>query len=128
MKELTQTPAWRKLTEHFQQVKDLQMRDLFAADPQRFERFSLRCGDLLLDYSKNRITEQTMQLLLELAHECDVKGWAQRMFSGEKINFTEQRAVLHTALRNRSNTPVMVDGKDVMPLVNAVLAADACLL
>ena len=121
MKELTQTPAWRKLTEHFQQVKELQMRDLFAADPQRFERFSLRCGDLLLDYSKNRITEQTMQLLLELAQECDVKGWAQRMFSGEKINFTEQRAVLHTALRNRSNTPVMVDGKNVMPLVNAVL-------
>jgi glucose-6-phosphate isomerase len=121
MKTATQTAAWSKLAAHFEQVRNLQMRDLFAADPQRFERFSLRCGDLLLDYSKNRITAETMALLLELARECDVMGWAQRMFSGEKINFTEQRAVLHTALRNRSNTPVMVDGTDVMPAVNAVL-------
>jgi glucose-6-phosphate isomerase len=117
----TRTKAWKQLTAHYQQVSDLHMRDLFADDPQRFERFSLRCGDLLLDYSKNRITAETMQLLFDLAEECDVRGWAQRMFSGEKINFTEQRAVLHTALRNRSNTPVEVDGQDVMPKVNAVL-------
>jgi len=117
-----QTEAWKKLRTHFAQVKDLHMRELFASDPQRFDRFSLQCGDLLLDYSKNRITEQTMALLFELAAECEVKDWARRMFNGEKINFTEQRAVLHTALRNRSNTPVMVDGEDVMPMVNAVLA------
>jgi len=118
----TQTKAWKKLQAHFVQVKDLHMRDLFASDPQRFDRFSLQCGDLLLDYSKNRVTEQSMALLFELAAECEVKDWARRMFDGEKINFTEQRAVLHTALRNRSNTPVMVDGEDVMPMVNAVLA------
>jgi glucose-6-phosphate isomerase len=117
----TRTETWNKLQAHFEQVKDLHMRELFAQDPQRFDRFSLRCGDLLLDFSKNRITEQTMTLLFGLAAECDVKGWAQRMFIGEKINFTEHRAVLHTALRNRSNTPVMVDGEDVMPHVNAVL-------
>jgi glucose-6-phosphate isomerase len=122
MTDPTRTQAWKKLEAHFQQVKNLHMRDLFEADPQRFERFSLRCGDLLLDYSKNRITEATLQLLFELAGECDVGGWTQRMFSGGKINFTEQRAVLHTALRNRSNIPVLVDGEDVMPGVNAVLA------
>jgi glucose-6-phosphate isomerase len=121
MTKTTQTTAWKKLGNHYHKVKDLHMRDLFAADTQRFDRFSLRCGELLLDYSKNRISEETMALLLELASECDVKVWAQRMFSGEKINFTEQRAVLHTALRNRSNTPVCVDGEDVMPQVNAVL-------
>lgn len=117
----TQTKAWKQLDAHYTQVKDVHMRDLFMEDPQRFERFSLRCGELLLDYSKNRITDETMRLLFDLAEACDVKGWAQRMFSGEKINFTEQRAVLHTALRNRSNTPVKVDGEDVMPVVNAVL-------
>ncbi|MGD8843095.1 MAG: glucose-6-phosphate isomerase, partial [Gammaproteobacteria bacterium] len=112
MTKPNQTQAWDKLLAHFDQAKDLHMRDLFDTDPQRFERFSLRCGDLLLDYSKNRITDQTMALLFELAGECDVRGWTQRMFSGEKINFTERRAVLHTALRNRGNTPVMVDGED----------------
>jgi glucose-6-phosphate isomerase len=121
MMKPTQTAAWGKLVEHFGQVGALQMRDLFAADAQRFERFSLRCGDLLLDYSKNRITAQTLALLFELARERDVAGWTQRLFSGDRINVTEQRAVLHTALRNRSNTPVLVDGKDVMPSINAVL-------
>jgi glucose-6-phosphate isomerase len=121
MTKPNQTRAWQKLATHFEQVGDLHMRDMFAADSQRFERFSLRCGDLLLDYSKNRITDQTMALLFELATECDVKGWAKRMFEGEKINFTERRAVLHTALRNRGNTPVVVDGEDVMPGVNRVL-------
>jgi glucose-6-phosphate isomerase len=121
MTKPNQTRAWDKLVAHFEQVNDLHMRDLFAADAQRFERFSLRCGDLLLDYSKNRITDQTMALLFELAGECDVRAWTQRMFSGEKINFTERRAVLHTALRNRGNSPVRVDGEDVMPAVNRVL-------
>ena len=97
------------------------MRDLFAADPGRFERFSLQVGELLLDYSKNRITDETMSLLVRLAEEADVTGWRERMFSGDKINHTENRAVLHVALRNRSNHPVMVDGEDVMPKVNAVI-------
>jgi glucose-6-phosphate isomerase len=97
------------------------MRDLFARDPERFERFSLRLGDILFDYSKNRITEETMSLLLSLARQADLAERIEAMFSGEKINTTEGRAVLHVALRNRSNRPVLVDGQDVMPEVNRVL-------
>ncbi len=122
MTDPTQTPAWKQLAAHYQQVKDLHMRDLFAADNERFAHFSLRCDELLLDYSKNRITAETLSLLFALAEQCDVRGWTRRMFSGEKINLTEGRAVLHTALRNCANTPVYVDGEDVMPAVNAVLA------
>jgi len=121
MTKLTQLPAWQALQAHFEQVGDLHMRDLFAADPQRFDRYSLRCGDLLLDYSKNRITDGTLDLLFSLARESGLPDWIERMFRGDRINFTEQRAVLHTALRNRSNTPVCVDGEDVMPEVNRVL-------
>ncbi len=121
MSKLKETPAWKALDAHYDEVKHLQMRDLFAEDPERFNKFSLRSGDLLLDYSKNRITADTLELLLNLARECEVESWTQRMFNGEKINFTEQRAVLHTALRNRSNTPVRVDGENVMPMINAVL-------
>ena len=97
------------------------MRDLFTADPARFEKFSLRMNDLLLDYSKNRITEETMKLLFGLARQARVETWRDRMFRGEKINITEGRPVLHVALRNRSNRPITVDGVDVMPSVNAVL-------
>ena len=114
-------PVCRLLQAHYAQMAALHMRDLFAADPARFERFSLQVGELLLDYSKNRITDETMALLVRLAGEADVAGWRERMFNGEKINHTENRAVLHVALRNRSNRPVMVDGKDVMPNVNAVI-------
>ena len=114
-------PVCRLLQAHHAQMAALHMRDLFAADPARFERFSLQVGELLLDYSKNRITDETMALLVRLAAEADVAGWRERMFNGEKINHTENRAVLHVALRNRSNRPVMVDGKDVMPNVNAVI-------
>lgn len=114
--------AAEQLSQHFLQAEKLHLRDLFAADPERFERFSLRVSDLFLDYSKNRVTDETMSLLNELARTADVEGWRERMFSGEKINNTEDRAVLHVALRNRSNQPVMVDGEDVMPEVNAVLA------
>ena len=121
MSKLKETSAWQALEAHYDTVKDLQMRNLFAEDPGRFDRFSLRSNDLLLDFSKNRITDETLGLLLDLARECEVQDWARRMFGGEKINFTEQRAVLHTALRNRSNTPVYVDGENVMPVVNAVL-------
>jgi glucose-6-phosphate isomerase len=114
-------PAWQALSHHQQEIGDLHMRDLFAADPQRFERFSLRFHDILFDFSKNRITEKTLPLLLDLAHQAGLEQKIEAMFSGEKINITEKRAVLHTALRNRSNTPVFVDGQDVMPEVNRVL-------
>ncbi len=114
-------PVCRQLRAHQVQMAGVHMRDLFAADPQRFEHLSLQVGGVLLDYSKNRITEETMKLLVRLAEEADVVGWRERMFGGEKINHTENRAVLHVALRNRSNTPVIVDGEDVMPKVNAVI-------
>jgi glucose-6-phosphate isomerase len=114
-------PVCRQLQAHHAQMEAVHMRDLFAADPARFERFSLRVGDMLLDYSKNRITDETMRLLVRLAEESDVTGWRERMFSGEKINNTENRAVLHVALRNRSNHPVIVDGEDVMQKVNSVI-------
>jgi glucose-6-phosphate isomerase len=117
----TQTPAWQALTQHFQEISPLHMRDMFAEDMQRAEKLTLQVDDFLLDYSKQRINHTTLDLLLQLAQQCDIEGWRARMFSGEKINFTENRAVLHTALRNRSNQPVLVDGKDVMPEVNRVL-------
>ncbi|SFV28697.1 glucose-6-phosphate isomerase [Thermoflavifilum thermophilum] len=117
----TETQAWKALQQHFQQMRKVHMRDLFARDPERFEKFSLRFGDILFDYSKNIITEETMSLLLELAHACKVKEAIEAMFSGEKINETENRAVLHVALRNRSDEPIYLDGQNVMPQVNAVL-------
>lgn len=98
------------------------MRELFAKDPERFNKFSIEFGGILYDFSKNRITEETLDLLVSLAEQAKVKEMAEAMFTGEKINVTERRAVLHTALRNRSNNPVYVDGKDVMPDVNRVLA------
>jgi len=117
----TTSPAWQALTAHYETLAPIHMRDLFSEDPQRFERFSLRFDDILLDYSKNRITEETMRLLLDLAEQAKLQNRIERMFSGEKINITEDRAVLHVALRNRSNRPIAVDGRDVMPEVNAVL-------
>jgi glucose-6-phosphate isomerase len=122
MSTLTQSPAWQELQIHFKQVADKHMRQFFEDDPSRFDKFSLRFNDFLLDYSKNRITSQTMRLLFDLARQAEVEAWREKMFNGEKINFTEDRAVLHIALRNRSNRPIKVDGKDVMPGVNAVLA------
>jgi len=122
MAALTTLPVWQTLCQHQQSVVKLHMRDLFANDPLRFEKYSFKLDDILFDFSKHRITDETLPLLFQVAREADIEGWRDRMFAGEKINFTENRAVLHTALRNRSNTPVMVDGKDVMPDVNAVLA------
>ncbi|GAV19132.1 glucose-6-phosphate isomerase [Mariprofundus micogutta] len=121
MSELTQTSQWQKLAAHAEQMKQVHMRDLFSEDTDRFETFSTHFNDILVDYSKNIITKDTMAMLMDLARERDVSGWTERMFKGEKINNTEGRAVLHTALRNRSNTPVIVDGHDVMPDVNRVL-------
>lgn len=122
MSSLTQYPVWQKLCHHQQAMSAIHMRDLFAKDANRFSKYSLKFSDLLLDYSKHRIDDKTLPMLMQLAREANIEGWRDRMFAGNKINITENRAVLHTALRNRSNTPVMVDGKDVMPDVNAVLA------
>ena len=118
----TQTAAWQALQKHFDEMKDVTIADLFAKDGGRCSKFSALFDDqMLVDYSKNRITEETLAKLQDLAKECDLAGAIKSMFSGEKINRTENRAVLHVALRNRSNTPILVDGKDVMPEVNAVL-------
>lgn len=122
MSQLTHSPAWRALAEHQSAIAARHMRDLFAADPARFDTFSLRFGDILFDYSKNRMTEETMRLLFNLAEQQGLAGKIAAMFSGEKINNTEGRAVLHIALRNRANRPILVDGQDVMPEVNRVLA------
>ncbi|HQH35467.1 MAG TPA: hypothetical protein PLS77_07120, partial [Anaerolineaceae bacterium] len=122
MTRLTHLPSWQKLSRHYQDISQLHMRDLFDQDPRRFERFSVKLGEILFDYSKNRITVETVPLLMELAREAGLDEFIRAMFSGEKINNTEERAVLHVALRNRSNTPVIVDGQDVMPEVNRVLA------
>jgi glucose-6-phosphate isomerase len=121
MSSLDESPAWQALIQHRRKIGELHMRDLFAQDPQRFERFSLRLGDILFDFSKNRITAETMRLLFDLARQADLARWIEAMFTGQKINATEGRAVLHIALRNRSNDPIFVDGRDVMPEVNRVL-------
>jgi glucose-6-phosphate isomerase len=117
------TKAWQQLETHYQtEIKGTQMRSLFAADPQRFSRYSLRLDDILFDYSKNLVNDKTLALLRGLAEECKVKEAIEAMFTGEKINQTEDRSVLHTALRNIPGTPVYSDGKDVMPDVLRVLA------
>ncbi len=121
MPTLTTSTAWTHLAAHYDTIKDVHMRDLFAQDDTRFEAFSLKLDDILFDYSKNRITSETMGNLFALARERGLPEMIEAMFSGSKINVTENRAVLHIALRNRSNTPILVDGKDVMPEVNAVL-------
>ena len=114
--------AAEQLAAHRARVAPLQLRDLFATDPQRFAAMSLNCGPLLIDYSKNRVTSETLRLLFDLAREANIEEQIQAMFRGEKINNTENRAVLHTALRNRTNTPVIVDGVDVMPQINDILS------
>jgi glucose-6-phosphate isomerase len=120
---LAQSQAWQALQSHYQEIKDKHLRELFT-DAQRFARFSIHdeSMSMLLDYSKNIITAKTMELLINLAREARVEEYRKKMFSGEKINWTENRAVLHVALRNRMNTPILVDGRDVMPAINEVLA------
>jgi glucose-6-phosphate isomerase len=122
MHSLTQTDIWQALVDHQRSIEAIHMRDLFTDDPRRAEKFSLHLDDLLLDYSKNRITDETLDLLLKLARETRVEWLRDQMFAGEAINVTEQRASLHVALRNRANSAVLVDGSDVMPAVNRVLA------
>jgi glucose-6-phosphate isomerase len=122
MSALTSSPAWQALLDHQMSIATTTMRELFAADPQRFAKMSREACGVFVDWSKHRATDETMRLLLALAQQADVAGWRDKMFSGAKINGTEDRAVLHVALRNRSNRPILVDGSDVMPQVNAVLA------
>ncbi|MDR1959758.1 MAG: glucose-6-phosphate isomerase [Planctomycetaceae bacterium] len=122
MPELTQLKSWKSLQNQYEETKNIHMRQQFADDPQRFERFSVFWKDFLFDYSKNRIDEKTLALLLELAREQNLSQAIDAMFRGEKINITEKRSVLHTALRNRSNRPIFVDGEDIMPEINRVFA------
>lgn len=120
--DFTTTRAYKYLVDHFLTLNEKSLKDLFAEDPTRFDKFSITFNDILLDYSKNRINDQTFALLIQLAKECKLDEAIEAMFSGEKINVTEGRQVLHTALRNQSNEPVIVDGEDIMPKVRAVLA------
>lgn len=117
----TQTESWKALEAHFEKMKEVQMKDLFTEDEHRFNEFSSTFNDILVDYSKNIITQETLDLLRSLAQECGLKEAIEVMFSGDKINRTEDRSVLHIALRNRSKEPIFVEGKDVMPEVNAAL-------
>ncbi|MDR1923305.1 MAG: glucose-6-phosphate isomerase [Planctomycetaceae bacterium] len=124
MSKLTQSAAWTALSEHRKSLENISLRQLFLDNPNRFDQFSILFDKqkILFDYSKNRITKDTLRLLFDLAREMNVVGMREAMFSGEKINNTENRAVLHTALRNRSNKSIFVDGKDVMPEIKDVLA------
>ena len=121
MKHLSELPAWRQLWPHYEEMKSVHMRDLFTQDPDRARRYWLEVGGLTLDYAKNRITGQTLNGLFELARESGLPEKMRAMFAGEKINHTENRAALHIALRNRADTPIYVDGENVMPKVNSVL-------
>ncbi len=121
MSTLVNSPAYAALAEHHAKTRQLHMRDLFQADPNRFAKFSVRFDDILFDFSKHRLTNETLPLLVEFAKQAKLGDFIQRMFSGDKINFTENRAVLHTALRNRKNRPILVDGQDIMPGINRVL-------
>jgi glucose-6-phosphate isomerase len=121
IKPLTQRPAWKALTAHHEELQKLHLRKLFADDPKRGERLAIEAAGLYLDYSKNRITDETLKLLVQLAHESDLSGRIAAMFSGEKINVTENRAVLHVALRAPKDATIVVDGKNVVPEVHTVL-------
>ncbi len=121
-KTVNKTRAWKRLEHHYKTMRKVEMRDMFAKDPQRAERYSINLDAMMLDYSKNRINDRTMKYLLALAKECKLPEKIEQMFSGDKINLTENRAVLHTALRNRDNTPIYVDGKNIMSQINEVLA------
>ena len=116
---LTQRPAWQALEKHYQQIKDKHLRDLFKDDPERGKRFTAQALGLYLDYAKHRVTGETMKLLIDLAVACNLPERREAMFSGEKINVTEKRAVLHAALRAPRDAHILVDGHDVVPDVHA---------
>lgn len=117
----TTTDSWKKLEDHFQDFGKVHLRNLFEEDPQRFAKFSLTFENILVDFSKNRMSGKTMDLLFSLAKECGLSEAIKAMYAGENINYTENRSVLHIALRNQSNSPILVNGEDVMPEVNKVL-------
>ena len=117
----TTTAAWAALTAHYNEIKKTPMKDLFKEDPKRFSKYSLTQGDILFDFSKNIISDKTLELLFQLAKECQLQDAIKAMFNGEKINVTENRAVLHTALRAPAGASVMVDGQNVVPQVQEVL-------
>src|SRR3990167_11251617 len=119
--KLTDLPSYSKLESHFAQIKDKNLRELFSEDPERAKKFSLEIENIFLDFSKNRITQETLALLLALAQDSKVKESIEAMFSGEKINTTENRAVLHVALRNMLDSQIVVDGANVMEEINNVL-------
>src|SRR5258708_31983340 len=118
---LTQRPAWKALDAHYQQFREVHLRTLFAQDPQRGERLTTEAVGLYYDYSKNRLNDETLRLLLQLAEECGLRARIDAMFRGEKINVTEQRAVLHVALRAPKGASIVVDGENVVPQVHAVV-------
>src|SRR5947208_10490802 len=122
---LTQRPAWKALEDHYQEIRNIHLRTLFAEDPKRGQRLTLEDAGIYLDYSKNRITDDTLRLLLQLAETAGLRERIDAMFRGDKINVTENRAVLHVALRAPRGTSIVVDGKDVVPEVHAVLDAMA---
>src|SRR5260370_1547528 len=121
MTQLTARPAWKALEIHYQKIKTVQLRNLFAEDPRRGERFTAEAAGIFLDYSKNRLTEETLKLLLQLAEDCGLQARRDAMFGGDKINITENRAVLHVALRAPKGETILVDGENVVPQVHAVL-------
>jgi glucose-6-phosphate isomerase len=118
---LTERPAWKALEKHYSQIRGVHLRELFADDPKRGQRLTAEAAGILLDYSKNRLTEETLKLLLQLAEQCELPARIDAMFRGEKINVTENRAVLHTALRAPEGATIVVDGENVVPQVHAVL-------
>src|SRR5260370_39210464 len=118
---LTQRPTWKVLEEHYQKIRDLHLRSLFAEDPSRGERFALEAASIYLDYSKNRVTDETLRLLMELARDSGLRERIDAMFPGEKINVTENRPVLHVALRAPMDESIVVDGANVVPMVHSVL-------
>ncbi len=119
MSSLTESDTWLALTEHYHEIKDIHMRELFESDADRFDNYSLELNDILYDYSKNRINEQTVKLLLQLANDVDLSVWIEKLFKGEPINHTEHRAVLHTALREQGNKPIIINGEDILPQIKA---------
>ena len=121
IRSATASPAWKALEAHHKNVRDLHLRNLFAEDPKRGERMTIEAMGLYLDYSKNRITDETLKLLLQLAEECGLRARIDAMFRGDKINITENRAVLHVALRAPKGASIVVDGENVVPQVHAVL-------
>lgn len=121
-KEINNSRAWKRLEKHYKNIRKTEMREMFEVDPQRAEKYNINLDNMMLDYSKNRINDRTMRYLLALAKECKLDEKIEAMFRGDKINITEKRPVLHVALRNRDNTPIYVDGQNVMPEINRVLA------